>query len=278
MERWWLGLCASTVIHLLAALVGLLVPPLDGHRGADRSVALVQLLAADERPAEVASATPQQRPLTDARPRARTPSPRPIRAEAARLEAVSPPVQVAEHQAASNDVAAESPGVASAAAVHDERPMLHAAPTDTAFAGPPGAVSPDVGRPGDRTPMAPAGSTAPPSAVTAASQTAAAGVAQPRTAGSGDGLADPRYESTPRPGYPTAALRRGHEGEVLLNIHVLHDGTVGEIRLERSSGHELLDQAAIKAVKRWTFSPAHRNDRPVDAWVTVPVRFSISRS
>ena len=38
-------------------------------------------------------------------------------------------------------------------------------------------------------------------------------------------------------------------------------------------GRSGLTQAAISAVKRWTFTPARRGDTPVRAWTTVPIPF-----
>ena len=42
-----------------------------------------------------------------------------------------------------------------------------------------------------------------------------------------------------------------------------------------SSGATLLDEAAIKAVRGWTFVPARRGDTPISDAVIVPVRFHI---
>jgi len=53
------------------------------------------------------------------------------------------------------------------------------------------------------------------------------------------------------------------------------DGVSREVRLWRSSGHQLLDQAALNAVRGWAFEAARLGDRPVLAWVEIPVRFEI---
>jgi protein TonB len=95
-------------------------------------------------------------------------------------------------------------------------------------------------------------------------------------AGSGAAIGAPGYRLNPKPEYPSLARERGFEGTVLLRVRVLPDGTAGEVAVERSSGHEILDGAALRAVKLWLFSPATRNGIPVPAWVTVPVRFSLS--
>jgi protein TonB len=79
----------------------------------------------------------------------------------------------------------------------------------------------------------------------------------------------------PHPRYPTLARSRGHEGRVLIRVSVLGNGRVGSARIASSSGHGILDRAALKAVKRWRFRPALRAGKPVAATVTVPVVFRL---
>jgi protein TonB len=90
-------------------------------------------------------------------------------------------------------------------------------------------------------------------------------------------VAVPRYRSNPAPEYPAAAKRRREEGEVRLRVTVSPDGRPLRVSLFRSSGHALLDQAAMDAVLRWTFEPARAAGEPVEDRVIVPVRFSLSR-
>jgi len=89
-------------------------------------------------------------------------------------------------------------------------------------------------------------------------------------------VAVPRYRNNPAPEYPVAAKRRREEGEVRLSVTVSSDGRPLRVSLFRSSGHALLDQAAMDAVQRWTFEPARVAGRPVEDHVVVPVRFSLS--
>ncbi len=96
--------------------------------------------------------------------------------------------------------------------------------------------------------------------------------------GSGDAVRRPQYLTNPPPEYPEVARRRGYEGVVLLKVRILPDGTIGDIQVERSSGHKLLDEAAINTVKRWTFIPAQRNGIPIPIWATIPIRFSLFSS
>jgi TonB family protein len=81
------------------------------------------------------------------------------------------------------------------------------------------------------------------------------------------------YLYNPPPDYPPRARRRGLEGEVLIRARVHPDGECGELVLQQSSGHALLDQAAMEAVRMWRFRPARRGDERVARWVEIPVRF-----
>ncbi len=86
---------------------------------------------------------------------------------------------------------------------------------------------------------------------------------------------EPAYSYNPKPAYPRSARRRGQEGTVLLRVEVLANGRVGEVVVDTSSGYESLDEAAVKAVRRWRFSPARRGSARVNCWVRVPVKFDL---
>ena len=83
------------------------------------------------------------------------------------------------------------------------------------------------------------------------------------------------YLSNPVPEYPGAARRRGLQGVVLLSVLVSETGAPKEIRLSKSSGAAVLDEAASEAVRGWKFVPARQGERPVAAWVEVPIRFRL---
>jgi protein TonB len=86
----------------------------------------------------------------------------------------------------------------------------------------------------------------------------------------------PRYREVTRPAYPEVARRQGVEGTVVLLVKVLVDGRPGEVRVKRSSGDPLLDEAAVTAIRGWVFLPAMRGPKPVEAWVEVPVKFELT--
>lgn len=95
--------------------------------------------------------------------------------------------------------------------------------------------------------------------------------------GQGGDAAIPRYADNAPPVYPSQARRNGMEGAVILSVEVLPDGAVGDLRVKRTSGHPILDSAAIEAVKAWRFHPATRLGKPVTSRVEIPVRFSLRR-
>ena len=74
--------------------------------------------------------------------------------------------------------------------------------------------------------------------------------------------------------YTEEARRRNIEGEVVLEIVVRRDGSVGDVKLLNGLGSGLNDRA-IAAVKQWRFSPAKRLGSPVDVIVEVAVEFKL---
>lgn len=87
---------------------------------------------------------------------------------------------------------------------------------------------------------------------------------------------DAAYLNNPAPAYPSAARRLGLEGTVLLRVQVSASGAPQQVEIVQSSGIALLDEAALNAVKNWSFIPARRGDEPTAAAVEVPVRFRLN--
>lgn len=84
--------------------------------------------------------------------------------------------------------------------------------------------------------------------------------------------------NSPPPAYPPQAVRENLTGVVELEILVGIDGKPVEVSIVRSSGHRLLDQAAIRVVKsRWTFQPAMSNGQPIQARGRVPIEFKLQQ-
>jgi len=90
-----------------------------------------------------------------------------------------------------------------------------------------------------------------------------------------DARFDAAYLNNPRPAYPRLSRRMGEQGKVLLRVHVDADGKALEVRLQQSSGHKRLDEAARAAIAQWRFVPARRGDEAVATWVIVPIEFKL---
>jgi TonB family protein len=88
------------------------------------------------------------------------------------------------------------------------------------------------------------------------------------------------YEEPPQvtkriaPEYPVWAIRANIQGQVLLDVEVLVDGSVGAIEVVRSL-MPALDALAVSAVKQWEFKPAKVQGQPVAVWVSFPIIYSI---
>lgn len=70
--------------------------------------------------------------------------------------------------------------------------------------------------------------------------------------------------------YPAEAIARGFEGEVLVLLVIDETGQVSAARVEQGSGHAILDEAALRAVRSLHSLPA---DAPRQ--VALPVRFRL---
>ena len=158
-----------------------------------------------------------------------------------------------------------------------------AAPARTAAAGPapasapapapaPAPASAEVPAP------APARTAAPPRRSTAA----VTPESDPASRSSAASTASAVVDTPPRamagnapPQYPSAARRLGQQGQVLLRLQVLPDGSTSSLAVVRSSGVASLDRAARSAVSRWRFTPASSGGRAVAATVEVPVVFRL---
>ncbi|TNE39171.1 MAG: TonB family protein [Alphaproteobacteria bacterium] len=84
-----------------------------------------------------------------------------------------------------------------------------------------------------------------------------------------------RYRHQVPPVYPARALDLGQQGMVTLHARVQPDGRPDALKIVKSSGHRLLDMAALSAVKKWRFEPTSINGALVTSWVRVPVKFVI---
>ncbi len=75
----------------------------------------------------------------------------------------------------------------------------------------------------------------------------------------------------PQPLYPALARQARIQGNVVLHAIIDKDGRVGQ--LEVVSGHPLLVQSALDAVKQWRYQPTQLNGDPVEVDTTITVTF-----
>jgi TonB family protein len=90
----------------------------------------------------------------------------------------------------------------------------------------------------------------------------------------GSGITPPKILQEVKADYTEDARRRNIEGEVVLEIVVRRDGSVGDVKLLNGLGSGL-NERAITAVKQWRFAPAKRLGAPVDVIVEVAVEFKL---
>jgi TonB family protein len=90
----------------------------------------------------------------------------------------------------------------------------------------------------------------------------------------GSGITPPQLLREVRPDYTEDARRQGIEGDVVLEIVVRADGTVGDVRIIKGLGGGL-ERRAVDAVRQWRFSPARRLGAAVDVMVEVAVEFKL---
>ena len=92
-----------------------------------------------------------------------------------------------------------------------------------------------------------------------------------------DGVADvpPAPRRPIKPEYPLQARQEQWEGDVTCAVHISPHGRVLEADIVQGSGHEVLDAAALKAVRAARFSPALRRGRPVELRVRLTVSFRL---
>jgi protein TonB len=86
----------------------------------------------------------------------------------------------------------------------------------------------------------------------------------------------PEYLSNPAPRYPHYARRQRYEGCADILVDVDAHGSATAVSLHRSSGYQILDDAALEAVRSWRFTPGRdRNGREIKSTVIIPVRFNL---
>jgi protein TonB len=82
----------------------------------------------------------------------------------------------------------------------------------------------------------------------------------------------PRIATVVKPVYPPLALKARIGGTVVLRVLVSEKGLPLDIQVVRKAPAGL-DEAAVAAVRRWTFTPPLEGGVPVRTWMAIPIPF-----
>jgi TonB family protein len=70
--------------------------------------------------------------------------------------------------------------------------------------------------------------------------------------GTGDSFSS-SIQNYAEPVYPRLAIKRGLQGSIKVKIEVGPDGVPSQVLILKTSGHKILDESALSAVKKWVF-------------------------
>ncbi len=79
------------------------------------------------------------------------------------------------------------------------------------------------------------------------------------------------------PRYPRLAARRGIEGVVRVAFTITKDGLVSQARVLSADPAGVFDAAALKAVKKWKFSPKMVDGKAVEQTAAQEITFRLSK-
>ena len=91
----------------------------------------------------------------------------------------------------------------------------------------------------------------------------------------GGRLRAPRQLKRVEPQYPALAKQTHLTGTVIIEAVLDESGNVVEMKVV--SGHPLLFQAALDAVRQWKYEPTYLNDLPVAVQMNISVTFALSQ-
>jgi protein TonB len=75
--------------------------------------------------------------------------------------------------------------------------------------------------------------------------------------------------------YPPLLRDAGIGGTVRVYFFIDESGSVQDTRIDQSSGHQALDDAALEVAGIYRFSPALNRDKQVPVWVSFPITFQV---
>lgn len=89
-------------------------------------------------------------------------------------------------------------------------------------------------------------------------------------------IVPPRLSRQAPPVYPAQARSMKREATVVTSVLVATDGSVKEVRIIRGvDGRHGFNEAAMASMRASSFVPATRNGAPMEAWMTVTVKFRL---
>lgn len=80
----------------------------------------------------------------------------------------------------------------------------------------------------------------------------------------------------PKPEYPEIAKRINLEGYSYVKVLIDKEGKVKKALLLKASD-DVFAQPALDAARKWAFTPALMNGRPVPVWVAIPFHFRLTQ-
>ena len=77
----------------------------------------------------------------------------------------------------------------------------------------------------------------------------------------------------PSPEYPEMGVFLGYQGDVIVRIRVSAKGESIGVEILRSSGHKVLDDSAVNALRKWRFTPTKHDKTPMNDSVIITVAY-----
>ncbi len=74
--------------------------------------------------------------------------------------------------------------------------------------------------------------------------------------------------------YPPLLRDAGIGGTVRVHFFITEEGMVQDTRIDQSSGHSALDEAALRVADVFEFTPALNRDKKVPVWISLPITFT----
>lgn len=104
------------------------------------------------------------------------------------------------------------------------------------------------------------------------------GVENTNTSLVNDTVVEAKLIASKKPSYPSVEKKLGIEGSVGMIWFIGKDGKLDSVQMVKSSGYRGIDKEAMKAAKKYKFTPAYRNGIPIPAAVRGTIDFTLSQA